>query len=62
MILKKSRKNKGKSLEENVDKIVLRKFIKTSSLIDFYGKYIWAISNINIDTTKDIMLIDIKNY
>ena len=46
----------------NVDKITLAEFGKTLSPIDLDGKYIWAISNINIDTTRDLGLTGINKY
>lgn len=45
-----------------MDKIVLVKSIKMLSLVDLNDRYIWAISNININAAKDLGLMDLKKY
>lgn len=62
IISEKSKKKKKKSVEENVDKIAMVMVTKILSSVDFNGRYMWTISNIDIDTTKDLGLIDIKKY
>lgn len=47
---------------ENIDEIALAEGTKTSSLMDFDNKYIWAISNININAARDLGLIGIKKH
>ena len=46
----------------NADKIVQTEVAKTLSLIDLDGKYMWAMSNVDIDTTRDLGLTGIKKH
>lgn len=61
--IEKSRKNKKKLVIENLlNKIVIAKFAKVSSIIYLDNKYSWAISSIYIDVAKNLRLTDIKKY
>ena len=46
----------------NADKIALVEFEKKSSLIDIYSKYMWVISNVDIDAAKNLRLTNIKKH
>ena len=46
----------------NVNKIALAEVGKTSSPIDLNSKYIWVISNIDIDVARDLGLTGIKKH
>ena len=62
IISKKTIEKEGQLVVRNIDKIVLAEVRRTSSLMDLDGKYIWAISNIDIYATKDLRLTGIKKY
>ncbi len=47
---------------ENVDKTTISKVAKVSSTIVLRNKHSWAISNTDMDITKDLGLISIKKY
>lgn len=47
---------------KNINKIALADITKTSSPIDLNGKYMWVISNVHIDATRNLGLISIKKY
>ena len=46
----------------NADKIAHAEVAKKSSPIDFDGKYMGTISNVNIDTARNLKLTGIKKY
>ena len=46
----------------NADKIAVGEVRKTLTLMDLDGKYIWAISNIDIDAARDLGLTGIKKH
>lgn len=55
IILAKKSKDKERPLAiKNIDKIVIAKIIKLSSVINFNNKYSWVISNGDIDVIKKI--------
>ena len=56
IISKKAVQKKKQLVVRNVDKIALAEMRKTSSLIDLYGKYMSAISNLDIDVARDLVL------
>lgn len=58
----KSRDNKGLLTIENVNKTAMAEVAKVSSAIDYDGKYSWAISNGDMDTTENLRLTSIKKY
>lgn len=47
---------------ENIRKTAIVEVAKLSNMIDLDGKYNWAISNGNIDTTEDLWQTGIKKY
>lgn len=47
---------------ENANKTIITKVIKISSIIDYANKYSWAISNANIDATRNLEPTSIKKY
>lgn len=61
VVAKKSRKKQG-LLVEKIDKAVIVKVAKVSSVIDISNKYRWAINNIDIDVAGDLKLTGIKKY
>ena len=62
IISKKALEKEGQLVVRNADKIALAEVGRTSSPIDLDGKYIWAISNVDIDAARDLGLTDIKKY
>lgn len=62
IISEKGRKKEGELVGENVDKITLADVVETSNPVDFNGKYMQIISNIDIDVVQDLRLISIKKY
>ncbi|WP_375449299.1 hypothetical protein [uncultured Nostoc sp.] len=62
IISKKALENEGQLVVRNVDKIALAEVGKTLSLMDLDGKYMWAISNVDIDVARDLELTDIKKH
>ena len=46
---------------KNVDKIAQPEVTRTLSLMDLDSKYMWAMSNVDIDAARDLGLTDIKN-
>lgn len=52
----------GEFIGENVDKIMLAEVMRISSPINFNGRYMQTISNIDINTTKNLELTDMKKY
>lgn len=45
---------------ENIDKTAMAEITKVSSAINLESKYNWAISNADIDATRDLGLIAIQ--
>ena len=61
IIEKKAKKKKG--LSENIaDTIALAEMAQALSLVDLAEKYIWAMSNTDIDAAKEMGLTNIKKY
>ena len=46
----------------NADKIAQAEIARTSSPIDLNGKYMWAMSNVDIDAARDLGLTGIKKH
>ena len=46
----------------NEGKIAQAEVARKSSPIDFDGKYMWIISNVDIDVARNLGLIDIKKH
>ena len=46
----------------NVEKIAQAEVARTSSLMDLDGKYMWAMSNVDIDAARDLGLTGIKKH
>ena len=61
IIEEKAREKKGLS-EDITDTTTLAKVAWTLNLVDLAGKYMWAISNANIDAAKKLRLTGIKKY
>ena len=62
VISQKAWEKEGQLVIKNVDKIAQTEVMRTSSLIDLDGKYMWAMSNVDIDTARDLGLTGIKKY
>ena len=62
IISKKALEKEEQLVVRNADKIALAEVGKTSSPIDLNGKYMWAISNIDIDAARDLGLTGIKKH
>ena len=62
IISKKALEKERQLVVKNADKIALAKVGKTLSPMDFDGKYMWAISNVDIDATRDLGLTGIKKH
>ena len=60
-IEEKARKKK-ELLKGITDTTALAKVAQALSPVDFARKYMWAISNINIDVAKQLGLLGIKKY
>ena len=58
----RSLEKEGQLVVTNADKIALAEVGRTSSPTDLDGKYIWAISNIDIDVARDLGLTEIKKH
>ena len=61
IIEKKTREKQG-LLEGIADTTSTAEVAQASSLVDFAGKYMWAMSNANIDAAKELGLTGIKKY
>ena len=61
-VVEKSKENKELLAIKNVDKTIMVEVAKISNAINLDNKHSWAISNANIDATKDLSLIGIKKY
>ena len=59
---KKAREKEGQLVVKNADKIALVEVVRTSSPMNLDGKYMWAISNIDIDAARDLGLTGIKKH
>ena len=46
----------------NADKIAQAEVARTSNTMDLDGKYIWAMSNVDIDAARDLGLTGIKKH
>lgn len=62
IIWEKGREKEEEFVEGNTDIIALTKIVKMSSIVNLNSRYIWAISNVNINATKNLELINIKKY
>ena len=62
VISKKAREKEGQLVVRNADKIAQAEVARTSSPMDLDGKYIWAMSNVDIDAARDLGLTGIKKY
>lgn len=60
-VAKKDRKIQ-KRLVEKVDKAAMAKVVKITSNIDISNKYKWAITNDDLNITRDLKLIGVKKY
>ena len=62
IISKKALEKEDQLVMRNIDKTTLAEIKKISRPIDLDGKYIWAISNVDIDATRDLGLTAIIIY
>lgn len=62
IILEKAQEKEKQLVVRNINKIALVKITKTLSPINLDSKYILAISNIDINATRDFKLIGIKKH
>ena len=62
VIIEERTKEKEKLLKSIMETTALAEMAQVLSLIDLAKKYIWAISNIDIDTAKKLRLTGIKKY
>ena len=63
VVISKKAQEKERQLElRNADKIAQAKVARSSSPMDLDGKYMWVMSNVNIDAARDLGLIGIKKY
>ena len=62
IISKKALEKEGQLVVRNADKIALAEVGRTSSPMDLDGKYMWAISNVDIDAARDLGLTGIKKH
>lgn len=60
IILEKAKEKEGRLVEGNA--IKQAKVVKMFSSINLNSKYIWAISNTDMDTTRDLDITGIKKY
>ena len=60
IILKRALENEGQLVVRNVDAIALAEIGRTSSPIDFDGKYMWVINIVDINVAGDLRLTSIK--
>ena len=60
VVLKKAREKEEQLVVRNTDKIAQAEFARTLSPMDLDGKYIWAITNVDIDAARDLGLTGIK--
>ena len=62
IISKKTLEKEEPLIVRNADKIALAEVERTSRPMDLNGKYMWAISNIDIDEARDLGLRNIKKH
>ena len=62
IISKKALEKEGQLVVRNADKIALAEVGRTSSPMGLDGKYMWAISNVDIDAARDLGLTGIKKH
>ena len=62
VINKKKVQEKERLLKDIADITALAEMAWALSLIDFVGKYMWAMSNANLDAVKKLELTSIKKY
>ena len=62
MINEEKAKEKEGYLEGITDTTVLAEVARASSFVDLTRKYIWAMSNADLEAAKKLGLIDIKKY
>ena len=62
IISKKTLEKEGQLVVRNANKIALAEVRRTSSPMDLDGKYMWAISNVDIDAARDLGLTNIKKH
>lgn len=60
IISEKVREKEGQLIVGNAIKLV--EIVKMSYPIDLGGKYMWTISNTNINVIKDLRLTNMKKY
>ena len=59
---KKAREKEGQLVVRNADKIAQAEVARTSSPMDLDGKYIWAMSNVDIDAARDLEQTGIRKH
>ena len=59
---KKGLEKEEQQVVRNANKIMLAMVKRVLSPIDLDSKYIWAISNVDIDTARDLVLTGIKKH
>ena len=57
---KRGKENKKWLIMKNIDSTAMAEVAKVLSIIDFEVKHNWAISNANINITRDLRLAGIK--
>ena len=62
VIIEEKAREKEELSESIVDTTAPAKMIQASSFVDLAEKYMWAISNANLDAAKELGLIGIKKY
>ena len=62
IISKKALEKEGQLVVRNADNIALAEVGRTLSPMNLDGKYIWAISNVDIDAVRDLGLTGIKKH
>ena len=62
VISKKAQEKEGHLVVKNTDKIAQAEVARTWSPINLDGKLMWAISNVDIDTARDLGLTGIKKH
>ena len=62
-VISEEKARKKKRLSEDIaNTTTLAKVTQASSSIDFARKYIWVMSNANLDVAKKLRLTNIKKY
>ena len=62
VISKKAWVKKRRLEMRNADKMALVEVVRTTSLMDLDGKYMWTMSNIDIDAVRDLGLTNIIKH